>query len=79
MGQPTGRLGLPDEPVTHALHFARVGVCGEPDGLQRDLAINLGIVRAIDNAHRPAAQLGDNPVPSDLFHPRASDAATVSR
>ena len=79
VGEPTRQPRLANQPIAHALDLARVCVRSEPDGLQRDFAINLGVVRSIYDAHRPAAQLGDNPVPSDLFHPRATYAATVSR
>ena len=67
VGQPRGALGLGEETLFEAGPFGFVGAQGELDHLERYVPSEVGILREINDAHHPPAQLALELIPTDGF------------
>src|SRR3989304_7283760 len=74
VGELAGGLRLAEEALA-VLFLVGGADAGDGDGFQGDDAVDLGVAGAVDRAHGPPAELGDDFVAPQAFHGRCEPAA----
>ena len=68
MRQSASRLSLAEQPLAQLFPLGLIGQVRKPDCLDGYRAADSGVLRAVDDTHRSAAQFTQNLVPPDRFH-----------